>query len=194
MKTTNKLIQTLNYIAFHSPNKRIGFKKAYKLLWLMDRYSLRHYARTISGDKYFAMQLGPVPTDAKHILEGVPTNMVHNPQDADNYLSINLSYHKFGSRKAPDMDVFSVSDVKVMDLILERYGHLRSNDLSVLSHEFPEWKAYKDKIENDKEKNSFPIDTHLFFEVYDDGTGVFDDDARMLSIAKDMWNEYNAVV
>jgi len=71
MKSASKLIQALNYIAYNQQGKSVGFKKAYKLLWLIDRYSLRHYARTVSGDKYFAMQLGPVPTDAKHILEGL---------------------------------------------------------------------------------------------------------------------------
>ena len=64
----------------------VGFKKAYKLLWLIDRYSLRHYARTVSGDQYYAMILGPVPTDAKHILEGMPTNMQTTLADVETHL------------------------------------------------------------------------------------------------------------
>lgn len=194
MKTTKKLIQALNYIASHQPNKMVGFKKAYKLLWLIDRYSLRHYARTVSGDQYFAMTLGPVPTDAKHILEGLPTNMQTSQAEVDTYLTINPTTHKVRSRKSPDMDAFSVSDVKVMDLILQHYGSMRSDDLSTLSHDFPEWQAYKERIEDDSEKSSFPINPNLFFEVYDDGRGVFNEDPKMLAIAKDMWNEYNTTV
>ena len=192
MKTTRKIIQALNYIAAHQPNKMVEFKKAYKLLWLIDRYSLRHYARTVSGDQYFAMTLGPVPTDAKHILEGLPTNLQTSQDYVHTYLNINTTTHKFRSRKSPDMDAFSVSDVKVMDLILLRYGNMRSNDLSNLSHDYPEWQAYKELIEDDSEKSSFPINPSFFFEVYDDGRGVFNEDPKMLAIAKDMWNEYNA--
>ena len=194
MKTTKKLIQALNYIAIHQPNKMVGFKKAYKLLWLIDRYSIRHYARTVSGDQYFAMQFGPVPTDAKHILEGMPTNMQNSQIDVDKYLNINQNAHKLRSRQAPAMDVFSQSDIKVMDLILQYYGNMSSNDLSTLSHEYPEWKAYKEHIENASEKNSYPINPILFFEEYDDGSGVFTENPKMLGIAKDMWNEYNAEV
>lgn len=192
MKTTRKIIQTLDYIAIHHPNKTVGFMKAYKLLWLIDRYSLRHYARTVSGDQYYAMTLGPVPTDAKHILEGMPTNLQTFQDDVHTYLNINTTTHKIRSRKSPDMDAFSVSDVKVMDLILQHYGSMRSNDLSTLSHDYPEWKAYKERIEDDSEKSSFPINHSLFFEVYDDGRGVFNEDPKVLAIAKEMWNEYNA--
>ena len=39
MKTTRKLIQALDYIAYHQHNRTVGFMKAYKLLWLIDRYS-----------------------------------------------------------------------------------------------------------------------------------------------------------
>lgn len=192
--TANKLIQALNYIAFNQQGKSVGFKKAYKLLWLIDRYSLRHYARTVSGDQYFAMQLGPVPTDAKHILEGLPTNMEVPSEDIKQYISISDKSHRFKSCKSPDMGVFSVSDVKVMDLILKTYGGMRSNDLSTLSHNFPEWKAYEDRLKSEDDKNSFPIDPGLFFEVFDDGKGVFNDDPKMLEMAKDMYNEYNNVV
>lgn len=192
MKTTKKLIQALNYIASRQPNKVVGFKKAYKLLWLIDRYSLRHYARTLSGDQYFAMQLGPVPTDAKHLLEGLPTNLKGNQADATQYLTINRTTHKVRSRKAPEMDVFSISDIETMDLILNHYGGMSSNDLSALSHKYPEWLPYKERIENEAKKSSYLINTGLFFEPYDDGKGVFNEETEALTIAKDMWKEYSA--
>lgn len=50
MKTTKKLIQILNYIASRQPNKVVGFKKAYKLLWLIDRsaaYAARYIAKNL---------------------------------------------------------------------------------------------------------------------------------------------------
>lgn len=192
MKTTRKLIQALDYIAYHQHNRTVGFMKAYKLLWLIDRYSMRHYARTVTGDMYFAMEHGTVPTDAKHVLENQPTIMVNSSDDVDTYLRINDIDHRFKSRKAPNLDVFSKSDINAMDIILEHYGNMSAIELSQLSHKFPEWLAYKDKIQNDKEKSSYQIDPNLFFSVYDDGHGVFNDDPKRLEVAKDLWNEYNA--
>jgi hypothetical protein len=77
IKTTNKIIQALNYLACKRPNKTLGFKRAFKLLWLIDRYSLRHYTQTVTGDTYYAMPYGPVPTDAKSLLENMETHLVN---------------------------------------------------------------------------------------------------------------------
>ncbi len=192
MKTTKKLIQALDYIAYHQHNRTVGFMKAYKLLWLIDRYSMRHYARTVTGDMYFAMEHGTVPTDAKHVLENQSTIMDNSQEEVDKYLRVNDIDHRFSSRKAPNLDVFSKSDINAMDTILEHYGSMSAFELSKLSHKFPEWLAYKDKIQNEKQKSSYPIDPNLFFSVYDDGLGVFNDDPKKLALAKDLWNEYNA--
>lgn len=194
MNTASKLIQALNYIANSQQGKSVGFMKAYKLLWLIDRYSLRHYARTVSGDQYFAMKFGPVPTDAKHILEGIPTNMEMLDSELEQYISINEERHIYKSIKAPEMGVFSVSDIKAMDLILQKYGSMRSTDLSTMSHKFPEWKAYERRLVNTDKKDSYPIKPCLFFEVYDDGKGVFNEDPKLLEMAKEMYNEYNSLV
>ena len=192
MKTTRKLIQALDYIAYHQHNRTVGFMKAYKLLWLIDRYSMRHYARTVTGDMYFAMEHGTVPTDAKHVLENQSTIMDNSTEDVDKYLRVNDIDHRFSSRKAPNLDVFSKSDIKAMDIILEHYGVMSTIELSKLSHKFPEWLAQKDKMQNEKKKSSYPIDPNLFFSVYDDGHGVFNDDPKRLEVAKDLWDEYNA--
>ncbi len=191
MKTTRKLIQILNYIAYNQPGKVVGFMKAYKLLWLIDRYSLRHYARMVSGDQYFAMKLGPVPSDTKNLLEGMPTNMHNSQEEVNSNLEINRNTHKFSSRVEPVMTVFSKSDIDTMNLILSQYGGMRSSELSTLSHEFPEWKYYEERLHDLAEKDSFPINPDLFFEDYDDGHGVFLDDTEKLNIAKELYNYYN---
>jgi len=40
-----------------------------KLAFFADRYHLRNYARPISGDIYYAMKLGPVPSALKDIID-----------------------------------------------------------------------------------------------------------------------------
>ena len=60
-RTTKKIIQALAYIAYQQADHKINSMKAYKLLWLADRYHLRQFGRTITGDTFFALPHGVVP-------------------------------------------------------------------------------------------------------------------------------------
>ena len=53
--------------------------KAYKLLWLADRYHLRQTGTTVTGDAYYAMPFGIVPNDAKCLLDKTKTKL-RNPR------------------------------------------------------------------------------------------------------------------
>ena len=69
IKDTKKIIQALTYLAGKEDDKVMDNMKAYKLLWLADRYHLRQTGMTITGDAYYAMPFGIVPSDAKCVLE-----------------------------------------------------------------------------------------------------------------------------
>ena len=73
MKTTRKIIQALAYIVYQQPDHKVNSMKAYKLLWLADRYHLRQTGRTITGDVFYALPHGVVPSDAKNVVEHQPT-------------------------------------------------------------------------------------------------------------------------
>ncbi|MEN9919783.1 MAG: hypothetical protein RL662_2219, partial [Bacteroidota bacterium] len=64
-----KIIQTINYFAQKQPDKCMSKMKVYKLLWLADRYHVRQYGRTITGDTYYALPFGLVPSKTKDILD-----------------------------------------------------------------------------------------------------------------------------
>ena len=72
---TKKIIQALAYMAYKEPNHIMDNIKAYKLLWLADRYHVRRTGRLVTGDAYYAMPKGPVPSDAKNLLEGQATHL-----------------------------------------------------------------------------------------------------------------------
>ena len=77
---TRKIVQALAYLASKEDDKVMDNMKAYKLLWLADRYHLRQTGRTITGDAYYALPHGIVPSDAKNLLDGAKTKMRSNPQ------------------------------------------------------------------------------------------------------------------
>lgn len=90
-----KTINMLGYLAKKQEDEAMNFMKAYKLIWLADRYHLRNYGRTITGDRYFAMQRGLVPSDTKNIVEG------ENPRfHADHNLNKDAIQHDKICRKS----------------------------------------------------------------------------------------------
>ena len=192
IKTTNKIIQALNYLACKQPNKTLGFKRAFKLLWLIDRYSLRHYTQTVTGDTYYAMPYGPVPTDAKSLLENMETHLVNEAKYQKEYLRSDVNRCIYTSVKSPDKDVFSEADIEVMDKVWETYKKMSTSDLVTMSHKFPEWKAYEPEIKKG-EKKSYLIDTDLFFDAkYHDDLSFFDEKPEVLTLACQTFNEYKA--
>lgn len=181
---TRKIIQALAYLAYKQPTKQIGNIKAYKLLWLSDRYHVRHYGRTITGDTYYAMPKGVVPSDVKHILDGKDT-ILKTSIEPNSIIETKLGY--YNSKEKPNMKVFSKTDCDVMNLVLDNYNKMSANKLSILSHNFPEWKHYENELKDKDSKNSYKIDMSLFFINYDDGTGLFMDDGELLSLTKNLY-------
>lgn len=179
----------LAYFANCMPDKCIECIKAYKLIWLADRYQLRRSGSLISGDKYFAMQYGPVPSNAKFILNGKQPKMEMEPGYRERYLKIKSKCYAVVNE--PEMKVFSHSDREVMKAVFERFGGMSVDELSKYSHTFPEWKKYQNIIEGSGKK-SCPIDIDLFFQDNDkDSTGFFDDDPKALKLAKEVYHSYN---
>ena len=86
MKTTKKIIQALAYIAYQQPDHKVNNMKAYKLLWLADRYHLRQTGRTITGDVFYALPHGVVPSDAKNIVENQPTHIRNDEEYCNRYI------------------------------------------------------------------------------------------------------------
>jgi len=189
-QNTHKIIQSMVYLACHQKDKKLDFMKAYKLLWLSDRCHLRMFGRTITGDKYFAMTHGIVPTDAKHLLEGEPTLL----SNSENYFNSNIKVvgkHTFQAINDPDLNEFSDSDIKVLNRVLTEFNAMKPKELSDLSHKYPEWLQYQELINDKSNKSSFPVNVDLFFEnSTDDHAMIFDQSPELLEVTKDLYHEY----
>ena len=190
---TTKIIQALNYLACHQPDRQLDNMKAYKLLWLADRYHLRQTGRTITGDAYYAMPFGIVPSDAKCILENAKTKLKNPDGYKDKYIQ-SIENHQYKSVSNPDLNVFSESDQNALDKVLELYGSYSALELSNLSHKFPEWTFYQDLLKDKNTKNSYKIDLSHFFEpAPEDGKKLFADDKELLELTCELYHQYNRV-
>ena len=187
----DKIINTLGYFAKRQGYDTINCMKAYKLMWLADRYHLRQYGRTISGDRYFAMQHGLVPSDAKNIIEGEPTRHVSINSDHTSAICYDRDSHSFSYSQPINNRLFSDSDREVLDLIWRTYGDMTQWQLSELSHISPEWKRCETQLSDQGGKNSVSVDTDLFFENFDDGHGLFLDPTDKMTAARDFYHLFN---
>ena len=190
-KDTTKIIQALTYLASKQADKTLDNMKAYKLLWLADRYHLRQTGSTITGDSYYAMPFGIVPSDAKCILEGTKTKLKSQKGYCERYLR-SIGNHQFKAVSEPDLKVFSDSDQDALDKVLSVYGDYDALALSDMSHQFPEWLFYSELIENADTKSSYKINLeHFFKDAPEEHKGFFDEDKVLLSLTQELYHQYN---
>lgn len=170
-----KTVQALNYLASISGGS-LNKMKAIKLLWLSDRLHLRKYARTITGDTYFALKLGPVPSNTRDILENSSFLSEDELKYSSQFISITDKY-KYASNGDPYLKVFSETDIEILNEVFSVYGQLSHFQLSELSHEFPEWKKWEASLKRSNSRylmnfSDFFQDTpnkkELFIEEHED--------------------------
>ena len=102
----------------------------------------------------------------------------------------NFSKYEYRAVQEPDLMVFSDSDQDALDKILDAYGNLTQYELEDLSHRFPEWLAYKDKIEAEDGPKAYRIDLDYFFGETEDESVLFSDDPEKLTLIKEMFHEF----
>lgn len=191
MNDTRKIIQALTYLAGKEPDMVMDKMKAFKLLWLADRYHLRQTGRTITGDAYYAMPYGIVPSDAKCILDNAKTKL-RNPKGYKEKYIANKGTQEYMALTDADLQVFSDSDQDALDKVYEAFGAMDAMQLSDLSHHFPEWTFYREMLNDKEQKNSYRIDLDHFFE---DGpkNDFFCESREMLELTKELYHQYNRV-
>lgn len=182
----NKIVQALNYFALKEKGAKISKMKAYKLIWLADRYHLRKYGRTITHDKYCALPYGLVPSLAMNIIDNdLCKDIVEKVEDRKN------EYKYFKSCSPVDINVFSKTDLEVFDLIHKEYGNYSAYKLSNISHRSPEWLKFEQLLSQENGKKSYPINIEDFFQNFNDNEKLFDDKEEYLSMSKEIFKYHN---
>jgi len=126
-------------------------KQLCKLLYLADKEHLLKFGRTITGDRYFALEQGPIPTKGLDAM-----NLKGDRRNIEALLKFGrLSGWVFCLSQDPDLKPLSRSDIGVLDQISDQFGEFPAWQLEKLTHEEP---AYK------KAKPNGPMSFELFFE------------------------------
>lgn len=131
-----KVIATALYIAKHDvPDLTVG--KMMKLIFLADKYHLVKYGRPITGDKYDAMQDGPVPSFAYDLFKDIlrsPKSEQGKRLAASLVIDETYVLPRFSTKQSYDADQLSRSDIRALDKTIGEFGGRKFEELSSITH------------------------------------------------------------
>jgi len=152
----DKIVELLLYLAQRAPG--VDKYQAVKFFYLADREHLARYGRPITFDNYYALWYGPVASKALDLIEGdrwvmraakierlpFTTTLGKAPNGSDTiFLSDPLRKVNF--------DLFSKSDIRTFDEIIEKYKGYSFKQLMDLTHEHEAYKEAWEKRRGDRD-------------------------------------------
>lgn len=158
-----KATQALNFFAVKDGGI-INKMKALKLIWLSERYHLRKYGKLIFNDSYFALKNGAVASATKDLAYDSASYLETEEAEYRNEFISDSGEYNFLSKKAPNLIVFSKSEVEAMELIYSTFGHLDHFQLSDLSHKYPEWSKFENNFVDTRTTSRYLMDYDDFFK------------------------------
>ena len=105
-----------------------------KLLYIADRESLKEIGRPISGDSLLAMKKGPLLSGFYEMIKGESVQS----QLFDTYFQ-QSGFH-LELKKSPGIGLLNRYEIRKLREVSARYENTDDDDLSLMTHQFPEWK------------------------------------------------------
>lgn len=112
-----------------------GKKKLAKLLYYLDfdRYEYKESTKSITGDTYTALPMGPVPDHFMQIVQKLEkTGKLKREvqEDSPGYNPTEV----YICKAEPDMSVFDDDEKAILNRVFTVYGHLNGKQLEDLTH------------------------------------------------------------
>ncbi|HDW3057138.1 TPA: DUF4065 domain-containing protein [Bacillus cereus] len=120
-------------VAFFAKEQSPHFTSMCKLMFYSDFYHFKKFGRSISGAKYVCMDYGPCPDRHQTLFESVPNVQIEKSPFSEKgrilkYIDTNETFH------------FTSEEFNTLYFVNEKFGGVRSRDISEFSHEEKAWK------------------------------------------------------
>lgn len=134
-----KALEALVFIASQWPGITAFY--AAKTVFLADKSHLNSFGRPVVGDRYIAMDNGPVPSAIYDWFKGNLERMGESRaiEDAIEF-NRNGHYHSARARREPDLSVFSRTDIDALRAAIEFCRGKSVGELSRITHNDPAWR------------------------------------------------------
>lgn len=134
--STTKYENAVLYLCDKLGGTITGKKKLAKLLYYVDfdRFEYKESMVSVTGDTYKSWKMGPVPVHYIEIVEKLEKEgrLKRASQCGENgYRPAEV----FTALKKPDISVFDVDDMSILDRVIRNYGGLDGNKLGILTHQ-----------------------------------------------------------
>lgn len=121
------------YLCWKLKGEVRGKKKLAKLLYFADFDFYEKHQKSITGDIYRALPMGPVPSALEEITEEMKKKKVLAIERVEEHEGYNPT-EVFRCIAEPDTSVFDAKEKKMLDRIILKYGNLTGKQLEELSH------------------------------------------------------------
>lgn len=130
---TKKYEQAILYLCFKLGKEIRGKKKLAKLLYFADFDFFEKNQKSITGDAYKALPMGPFPVSLDAItkkMEKQKLISIENIEEHDGYIPTEI-YKCTGDL---DVSIFSEEEMKILNRVIKKYGNLNGKQLEDLTH------------------------------------------------------------
>lgn len=130
-----KALEAVVWLATESPG--ISFYYLSKILYFADKQHLIKYGRPVLGDRYIAMNDGPVPSG---VYDLVKESWLEPPPIAKAVSeALTIERPRIRANRKPNLDYFSESDLECLGDSLEKYGDMPWLMLRKIAHNERAW-------------------------------------------------------
>ena len=191
-----KTIQAIHYLASRF-NGQSPYMKILKLLYFADRYHLRNYGITITGDEYKAMKYGSLGSQTANVVKENEAYFLNLEQDDLEYARryLELDGYDVRAKNACEYEEIAPSEREALDFVLTRFGEFSQFELADITHDYPEWKKLSESIQSgevkvvDEDMVDFFSDPDLsespFISKFLGGIDPFADDPEVVKEIRD---------
>ena len=135
-----------------------------KILYFSDFDNYEIYEKSISNEKYIRKVNGPV---SSHFIEAISDLIKEGKIEETPEIVINFKKYRYTSLTEPNTELLSKKELQVIDDVINRISHFRSEEVSNYSHGDLPWKIAKDGGELNYEA-VFYRDPEYSVREYDD--------------------------
>ena len=129
-----KYQNTVLYLCQKLKGEVRGKKKLAKLLYFADFDFYEKNQKSITGDVYKAYPKGPLPSMLNEIITEMTRKGALKIETVKEWGEEYAPTEIYKSMIKPDMGVFEPEEIKMLDRVARRYGHLNGEQLAELSH------------------------------------------------------------
>ena len=128
-----KYLNTVLYLCRKLKGEVRGKKKLAKLLYFADFDLYEKSQKSITGDVYRALPMGPVPSALEQIIAEMTKKKMLGVEQVEERGGYNPT-EVYKCITEPDLSVFDDEEKKMLDRVVIKYGHLNGKQLEELSH------------------------------------------------------------